>query len=320
MRACQIALFGVGPMAAQHARAIRAVPGLDLAVSVSRDPAKAKVFAAEHAIAASRGLEDFLSAPEADGLYVVAPADVMRDLAIRLSRLGLPLMLEKPVGLSLEETRAARDAIQVPHMVGLNRRFYEIMQRGKALIEQRGGVTGIEIHMPEYIKPLETRYGRHVLESWMFGNSVHLVDLFRYFAGEPAEIDAARRQRSWHDISVVASLTFASNALGVFHAHWGTPGGWRVSVCAEDVQIVFQPVERALVWERGRQPAEWLPEGPDKELKAGLYGQAEAFGQLIRTGQIAAPAADLSDYLRSVELVSRIFFPSDNRSIQGERA
>ena len=306
-KAFRIGLLGVGPMAAQHARAIRAVPGLELTASVSRDPAKAQAFAAKHQIARSAGLAEFLDAPGVDGIYVVVPAEAMHSVAAELAKLAIPLFLEKPVGMTPAETRWARDCITVPHMVGMNRRFYEIVQRGKKLLDERGGATGIEIHMPESIRPLDQRYGSHVLENWMFGNSIHLIDMFRFFAGEPTEVSAMRRQRSWHDLSVVASLAFESGALGVFHAHWGAPGGWRVAVTAEDIQIVFQPIERATVLVRGKESIVMTPTGQDSQLKAGLFGEAEAFAGLIATGRLRSPAADLADYARSVDLVDRIF-------------
>ena len=306
-RAYRIGLLGVGPMAAQHVRAIGAVDGLEISTSISRDPAKAKVFAAEHGIGRSSGLPEFLEGPDVDGIYAVVPADAMSAVAVDLCKLGLPLFLEKPVGLSPAETRHACELITVPHMVGMNRRFYEIVQRGKILLQDSGGVTGIEIQMPEFIRELDTRYGNPILETWMYGNSIHLIDLFRYFAGEPTEIHPLQCRRSWHDRSVVASLAFGSGALGVFHAHWGAPGGWRVTVSARDMQIVFQPIEKALVLQRGKENVSLLPEGPDKVLKAGLYGEAEAFRNLIHSGKLSSPAADMPDYLKSVDLVGRLF-------------
>jgi predicted dehydrogenase len=192
-------------------------------------------------------------------------------------------------------------------MVGLNRRFYEILRKGKTLADQAGGVTGIEIHMPESIKPLETRYSRHVLDHWAYGNSIHLIDLFRFFAGEPTRVQSVHRQSAWWDRRVVATLEFDGGALGVFHAHWNAPGGWRVALTADELQLVFQPIERGVVLRRGQAAEPLEPEGPDCTVKAGLTGQAAAFYELLATGALPEGAADLADYERSVALVAELF-------------
>ena len=299
-------------MAALHVQAIKKVPGLDITTSVSRDGRKAQAFAETHGIPAAVDYARFSEAPGVDAIWVVVPAEVAHTIAIELSARCLPLFLEKPVGMSTVQTLSARENVKVPHMVGVNRRFYEVLRRGNELIEEAGGLTGIEIHMPEDIAQLDQRYSRFVLDRWAFGNSIHLVDLFRFFAGEPTAVRVAQRQRSWSDRSIVAALEFDRGALGVFHAHWGAPGGWRVMIAANDLQIVFQPIERGSVLRRGRPAEPLLPQGPDATIKAGLTGQAEAFRDLLATGSLSKGAVDLADYERSVTLVSQLFGEPDD--------
>jgi predicted dehydrogenase len=311
MKPFRIAVLGTGPMAAQHVQALRNVSGLEITTSVSRDARKAQAFAQVHAIPAAVDYARFLQSADADAVWVVVPADVAHNVAIELAGTRLPLFLEKPIGMSLAQTRTARDKVDVPHMVGVNRRFYEVLRKGKQLIKEAGGLTGIEIHMPENIKPLEQRYSRYVLERWAFGNSIHLVDLYRFFAGEPTAVHAVRRKRTWWDRSVVATLEFDCGALGVFHAHWGAPGAWRVAVTADELQIVFQPIERGMVLKRGQEAEPLMPLGADSTVKAGLTGQAEAFRDLLATGTLPEGAVDLADYEHSAALVAELFGDPD---------
>lgn len=307
----RIAVVGTGPMAALHIRALRAVPGLDIVTSVSRDLRRAEAFAKTHAIPAALGYAEFLQSAGADAIWVVVPAAVVHDVAIELAGKRLPLFLEKPVGMSVVQTRLARENVAVPHMIGVNRRFYEVIRKGRQLIEKAGGLTGIEIHMPENIKPLEKTHSRYVLDRWAFGNSIHLIDLLRFFGGEPTAVRVAQRTRTWWDRSVVATLELEGGALGVFHAHWGAPGAWRVAVTANDLQIVFQPIERGMVLWRGHDAELLTPQGPDSTIKAGLSGQAEAFYDLLATGTLPDGAVDLTDYERSVALVAELFGDSE---------
>lgn len=305
-RSIAIGMIGVGPMAAHHAAAIAAAPGVRLAACASRDLARAEAFAAQHG-GAPRRIDDLLAKPDVDALWVVAPADRMAEVALRAAETGLPLFLEKPVGLDPAETAEVAARVAVPNMVGLNRRFYEVLRAGRDRIEAAGGLRFIEVHMPEDIAPLAARYQGKALHNWQFGNSVHLLDLFRFFGGEPARVQADTQIRSWSDRSYLATLAFEGGARGLYSAQWYAPGPWRVVLHAEGVSVDFAPIERGVVLSApGRRREELLPTGPDSTLKAGLTGQAEAFGRLVATGVLPEGAADLADYLKSVLLVAAL--------------
>ncbi len=298
-----IALIGVGRMAALHAQAIGTIPGLRIVSCASRSMERAEAFARKHNIPRPRLFHELLERPEADALWVVAPAMVMAELAVQLNATGLPLFLEKPAGLDLGESRAAAAAITAPHMVGLNRRFYEIIGKGRDLIAEAGGLRAIEVHMPEDIRSLPDKHAIRVKEQWQFANSIHLIDLFRFFAGDVASVETHNEQRDGWDRSYTAFIGFSEGAKGIFNAQWYAPGGWRITLYAEDLSITYQPIERAIVMRRGADPEILEPQGPDREIKAGLHGQAEAFLELLLKGRLPDRAADLADYVRSVELV-----------------
>jgi len=300
----RLGLIGVGPMAKLHAAAFGRVPGVEIAKCASRSLDKAKAFAAENGVAQGVTYDAMLADPEVDGLIVVTPAAQMLDVSLEAAATGLPLFMEKPVGLDPDETRKAAEAITQPNMVGLNRRFYEVLRAGKKIVDEAGGARFIEIHMPEDIRAVEHLYQGKALHNWQYGNSVHLIDLFRFFGGEAAKATPHTTQRDWWDRSYCGIVDFESGARGIYNAQWYAPGPWRISVYARDVAIYFAPIEKGLVMRMpGRQTSELLPEGNDASLKAGFYGQAEAFVDLLRNGRMAEGAADLKDYLRSVELI-----------------
>jgi len=302
-RLIDVALVGAGPMAAQHARVLHEVEGLRLVSCASRTRERAQAFAHAAGIPTARTFDEVLASPQADALWLCVSADAMATVATACAARGLPMFLEKPVGLDPAETGRVRDAIRVPHMVGLNRRFYEVIRRGRDLMIEQGGVRAIEVHMPENMRRAPDKHAARTLRRWQFANSVHLIDLFRYFAGEPAGITASNVVRSDSDRSYNALVRFESEAHGIFHSQWYAPGAWRVAVYAEGIAIVYQPIERAQIL-RGDGSAEALmPTGPDTRYKAGLHGQASAFVRLLRDGRPPPGAVDLADYARSVSLV-----------------
>lgn len=307
----RVALIGVGPMAEQHVRAIAEVDGLEIVACAARRPERAADFAARHAIPRAVGADELLARPDADAFWIVAPADAMADLALRADSHGLPMFLEKPVGLDLAETRAAAAAVASPAFVGVNRRFYEVMRAARRIMGEAGGTRFVEIHMPEDIRPLAQRYAAPVLERWQFGNSIHLIDLFRFFAGEPAQVFARPQTRDPFDRSYSAQIDFEGGARGLFNAQWYAPGGWRVALYADGVSVTLAPVETGVVLRMpGRQRSELVASGPDARLKPGLHGQAEAFRDFVRSGRLPEGAVDLKDYVRSVALVDAITLPA----------
>jgi predicted dehydrogenase len=193
-------------------------------------------------------------------------------------------------------------------MVGLNRRFYEVIRRGRDLLREHGGLRAIEVHMPEDLTRLSAHSAR-VRQQWQFANSVHLIDLFRFFGGEPSAVHVQNEVRSEVDRSYSALLRFRGGASGVYHARWFAPGGWRVAVYGDGVSVTFQPIECGTVHRSGREPEALAADIDARRFKAGLYGQAVAFASLMSEGRLPEDAADLDDYARSVELVARLTAP-----------
>ena len=307
----RLGILGAGPIAALHTAAFREVEGIDLTLAISRTTAAAERFAAEQSIPRSTTIADLLErgaeATGIDAVLVVVPAIHMARIAADMASLGVPLLLEKPVGMSLAETEDAANRITVPHMVGLNRRFYDVIRRGREAIDAAGGARFIEIHMPEDIRALADRYGEETLNAWAFGNSVHLVDLFRVFAGETSGVRTNNEVRSYWDRSYSGLIDFESGARGVYNAQWYAPGPWRVTVYGDGITALFAPIEEGLILRMpGRQREEVKPQGPDTKLKAGFHGQAEAFRDLVRDGRLPEGAADMAEYLRSVRLVHEL--------------
>lgn len=302
-----IALIGIGPMAANHAQALATIPELKIVSCASRSLERAQRFAGEHGIPRARLIDDVLARPEADAVWVVAPAVAMAQTALHLNPFGIPLFLEKPVGLDLEESTAVRDALTVPHMVGLNRRFYEVIGLGRRMIEQAGGLRAMEIHMPEdvYSLPDET-YPARLKRQWQFANSVHMIDLFRVMGGEAAAVHRFNDVRDAADRGFISVVDFQRGGRGVFNAQWYAPGRWRMALYADGLSLVYQPVEQVIVMRRGEAMQTIGPAGPDGTLKAGLHGQALAFLHLLSTGTLHPEAADMTEYLRSCTLVDQI--------------
>lgn len=93
----RLALVGAGRMGATHARALASSRSVEIGCVV--DPSAE---AAAQVDAPRATLDDL---PDVDGALVAVPTRLHVEVVTRLARLGLPVLCEKPCGLTVDETR-----------------------------------------------------------------------------------------------------------------------------------------------------------------------------------------------------------------------
>jgi len=125
----------------------------ELAGVWSATPANAARLAAEHGVKAFETFEELLASCEAVDFAV--PPGVQAELAPRAADAGRALLLEKPLGTSIDEARTVADAVQrngVANAVVLTKRYHRHTRaflaaaadlRGQAAVL---GVTGTYLH------------------------------------------------------------------------------------------------------------------------------------------------------------------------------
>ncbi|MGH3003737.1 MAG: Gfo/Idh/MocA family protein, partial [Gaiellaceae bacterium] len=93
----RLALIGAGRMGAAHARALQSSREVRIACVV-----EPSVAAAAQVDAPRSTLDDL---PDVDGALVAVPSRLHAEVLSRLAERGLPVLCEKPCGLSADETR-----------------------------------------------------------------------------------------------------------------------------------------------------------------------------------------------------------------------
>lgn len=125
MHRIRVGVVGTGHWAAAfHAPMIAATPDMTLAAVYGRHIDAAKAIADAHGALATDDFDEFLRHCDAV-TFAVAP-DVQATLAPIAAAAGKPLLLEKPLALTLEDARslvAAVDAAQVPTQLVLSKRY-----------------------------------------------------------------------------------------------------------------------------------------------------------------------------------------------------
>ncbi|UQZ83595.1 Glucose-6-phosphate 3-dehydrogenase [Paenibacillus konkukensis] len=195
-----------------------------------------------------------------DLIDINAPSDAHKDIALAAAKAGKHLFCEKPLALTLADSRemlqAAEDA-GVKHMVGFNYRFAPAVQLAKKLLDE--GRLGQIYHFrawflqdwivdPDF--PLVWRLQKEIAGSGSHGDlGAHLIDLAHYLVGGMSEVigmsetfvkerplpttmtglsakgrkDAPRGPVTVDDATLFMSR-FANGALGSFEATRFAPG------------------------------------------------------------------------------------------------
>ncbi|TLS52882.1 Gfo/Idh/MocA family oxidoreductase [Paenibacillus antri] len=189
-----------------------------------------------------------------DLIDINAPSDAHKDIAIAAAAAGKHLFCEKPLALTLADSREMLQAAEqagVKHMVGFNYRFAPAVQLAKKLVDE--GRLGRIFHFrawflqdwiidPDF--PLVWRLQKEVAGSGSHGDlGAHLIDLAHYLVGDMNEVigmnetfikerpmpssmtglsakgskDAPRGQVTVDDATLFMTK-FANGALGSFEA------------------------------------------------------------------------------------------------------
>jgi len=311
---CRIAFVGGGAMAREHIRAFADIPGVTLAGIANRTESKASALATEF------GLPFVTSA--IDRLYEETKADIVQVsvyetaiLPVMRQVLAHPwtVLMEKPVGLNPTEAEAILDAASASGRrvyVGLNRRA---MSSTRAVLEDVQ-----DDPAPRYIRVQDQQslataraigHDERVVETWMYANSIHLVDyLLAFGRGSIASVDVIEPWRPRDPGVVIAKVTFSSGDIGLYEAIWNAPGPWACTVSTPRRRWELRPLERASYVDAGSRTVVSVdPDPADLTYKPGFRRHAE--WMVAAWNGEKTPLPNLAEGVAAMQLTQRIYEP-----------
>jgi predicted dehydrogenase len=311
-RRCAVAIVGAGFMAEEHARALGAVPGVELVGIHSRTRSHAERVAREAGIACvCDSVAELYEKTKADLVVVAITETAMKDVAIECLAYPWTILLEKPPGLSVadaEEIATVADGREFPLLVGLNRRF---ISSTRAVLDDIAGSDS-----RRYIRVLDRQsleearahgHAESVVQRYMYANSIHVID-YLALLGRGA-VERVERVLPWNaeDPGVVlATIRFASGDVGVYEGIWNGPGPWAVMLVTQEKRWELRPLEQAAFQLPGERQLVSVPGHDwDREFKPGLRLQAVHAVAASRGERHDVPTIDES--LRTMRLIEGIF-------------
>jgi myo-inositol 2-dehydrogenase/D-chiro-inositol 1-dehydrogenase len=254
-------------------------------------------------LAAYQNLDEMLKQESLDGCIAVVPAERISELGVKLLNLGIPCVVEKPLGSSPDEVKALQSsavATQTWNMVSVNRRFMPFLNRAIAWTKGIGSM--------RYVRCSLARHKRSESE-FIWATAVHAVDTLRYIAGDVLSFDSriltANSAVKWYSIDVqfengISGRIDVLPTAGMVEETYELFGeGFHASVtCPFGLQLGWRGF-----WD-GCVAAEEAAHGEPEDILNGCYDEAAAFIQALITK--SPPRPSIADVVPSVTLCMAI--------------
>jgi predicted dehydrogenase len=336
----KVALIGAGAFGARRAAAVATNPRSALVVVA--DPAAGRACELARSFSAE-AVAHWREAVERDGVgavIVATPTAAAPEISLVALASGKHVLVEKPFGRNADEILPAVKAAAEHHRVlkvGYNHRYHPAVAKAHEIY--RGGAIGRLLYLrcsyghggrPGYEREWRSRPevsgGGQLLDQ-----GVHALDLFRWFAGEFADV-AAFLATSYWPIAPVEDNAFAllrtrDGAIAQLHASWTQwKNTFAFEITGEQGTVLVTGLGRSygperLVWharsQSGSAPEERCFEFPAEDDS--LAREWSDFLDAIETGR--EPMSSGSDAWRTLRLVDALYESArDRRVVQFEPA
>ena len=343
--ALKTAVIGCGKVGHFHARAWRQVEGCELVACWNRALPRAQAFAGDYGIRPYDDLERMVRECGVQAASICTPHMNHAGLASALAKLGVHIIVEKPLAVSLEDCDAIIAAVKESGVTGATisqRRFYEPVIRVKRAIDEGkigkpilGTVNMLGWRSMDYYRSDPWR-GSWAMEGGgvLVNQAVHQLDLLLWYMGEVDSLfgiwDTLNHPELEVDDTAAAVIRFKSGAIGSIcvsncqnpalfgnvrvHGYNGASVGVQTdggAMFIAGVSGAGEPPVNDLWTVPGEE--DLLPRFREEDRQAFLAAddvryfklQLEDFARAIREGR--APLVTLEDGRRAVELFQGIY-------------
>lgn len=257
-------------------------------------------------------VEEMVEKENPDGILITTSFMENHKVAKRLIKYGIPILLEKPPALSIEETNELIEIslrYNTKIMIGFNRRFYSIYHKLLELIGGKEKINYVYIEWSEdpiLLKSLGK--SNEEISKYIYANSLHGIDMILFF------VDNLDYYNSWgknlsNDYLSFQMAFFGENQKGTkanFYSNWDVPGRWRLLIDSHNIRAISAPLETINILSRSGT-IQIDSSAEDKKFKPGFYGQAKYFLEIVTSNKVISwPACSIEDSLKSIKLAEEL--------------
>jgi predicted dehydrogenase len=307
-----VALIGSGYMAEQYLLAAKSLQQIEVVGIASRNLLTAQRLADNFLInSVSNNSQELILNLRPDVILVCVSELSTEEVLGGLFHFQIPIVVEKPVGLSLGQAlrieAMAREA-GCPVYVALNRRMYSSTRQVMDAVESSIGNRFVRIIDQEnQIAARNSGQPDQVVASWMFANSIHLIDYIRFICrGDVIALSKMTHPLSSDGWVMVSQIDFSSGDKALYTCYWNTPARWSVDISIGDRLWQLAPLESARVFTMSSlTPTELSIDSKDMDAKPGIIGVLEETLKLLNG--LPSTLCSLSNANETMSLIESIY-------------
>ncbi len=274
MSGLKVAVVGAGAWGRNHVRTLASMADVELVAVCDLDPKRREEVRRQYpGTAVTDDLGQALQAAEA--VVVATPASSHSRVATTVVERGLPLLVEKPFALSVQEASAVAELAErrgVPIVVGHLLLFHPAIERLRAMVAA-GELGDIYYLYSQRVNLGQVRPDENAL--WSFGP--HDIAVATYLLdAEPVRVAAHGHSYIQSGIEDVVFLTmeFHSGVMAHVQMSWLDPHKERrLTVVGSRRMVVFddmQPREKLKIYDKGvDRPPEYASYGESLAIREG---------------------------------------------------
>jgi predicted dehydrogenase len=243
----RVVLVGCGYIAqAEHVPALLLLqPEIRVVATADCDRERCQAVAALFHAPAFSTLTEALRTVEFEAVIICTPAPSHPAIIAEAALAGKAILVEKPVAYNLREARDAVAAVELAGakcMVAYHRRYDDDCLFVKKLIssgeigEIRAAVSLCRLVFPPHFRPYATltpqkatTHGQDLPADWLTENSIHHINLLRFWLGDVVQVHSAVYRDRGHNLGMV-TLEFSNHVLASHHQLRGMDCGEEITV------------------------------------------------------------------------------------------
>jgi len=268
-------IVGVGRRGLRHLKALKEFKEVEVACACDIDETKLKRVVDEYGVKAYKDLDEMFNREKIDVVIISTPIVYHVPQALICLRKGSNVILEKPVSLSLSELKELLKVTKESKklvVVGFQLRYSELVDLIKDVIDKRtlsmlAGYWYWTIPLVPWIRKRDLAGGQIVEQA------VHLVDLFRYLAGDVEKVSAFYTEKgrdfnedlksgfmNWASYTVI--FKFKNDVVGSLHTTYALyPGIFKkeeghsvtLDVICRELLVRYVPGVEVKVFRKGEE-------------------------------------------------------------------
>lgn len=254
-------------------------------------------------------IESLLDNEKLDAVFIATPAHLNGEAALPCLERGIDTLLEKPPGMSVEETINLRDTAKqtgAKGMVGWNRRFHPIIVQAKQMVKDRGPVTQLvgEFHKSITRLAQSRRFPEILMDNMFLETPIHALDTIRAIAESDVKEVYSVVQRTISDYKDVhaALIIFENGCVAQLIANYTTDARLeRYEIHGRDISAYLEGVSHGTIFCDGTQ---------HKLTEPGSSGSVEQnryFLDCVKSDTpVSLPAANLDEAVKTMQLAEDI--------------